>query len=119
MPNELAILKDVTGIQFENFKNEVTTFCNRVKKLREQVSKVDDVQLNCLKEFIENAFSSISKLEEHEACLDTWKLKLAEHFCEDPTCFKLEECFAILERFLEKIKNILNVIILLNLLEGC
>jgi hypothetical protein len=109
LPTELAILREVTGIQFENFKNEVGTFCARVRKLREQVSGVDDAQLNCLKEFIEGAFGCIAKLAEHEARLESWKAKLAEHFCEDSSNFKLEECFAILERFLEKIKNILNV----------
>ena len=49
---EMVILKQVTSIQFESFKSEINTFCNRVKKLSQQVTSVDDSQLNNLKEFI-------------------------------------------------------------------
>ena len=52
---------------------------------------------------------SINVLEEQDKHIEPWRLKLADHFCEDPSVFKLEECFNILERFLDKIKTILNV----------
>ena len=53
LPKELAILKEVTCIQLENFKNEVFTFCNRVRKLKQQVDNADDEQLNNLQKFME------------------------------------------------------------------
>ncbi len=53
MPNELSILKDVTSIQLENFKNEVITFCNRVKKISQQIKSVGDNQFSNLLEFID------------------------------------------------------------------
>jgi hypothetical protein len=49
----LVILKDVTGIQLENLKSEVTSFCLRVKKLHEQVDNVETWKLNNLKNFLE------------------------------------------------------------------
>ena len=56
MPKELEILKEVNGIQIENLKNEVSLFCNRVKKLSNQIKNVDDFQLNNLKDFIDVNF---------------------------------------------------------------
>ena len=53
LPKELTILKDVTGIQLENLKNEISSFCNRVKKLKQHIEAVDDEQLNNLKDFIQ------------------------------------------------------------------
>ncbi len=53
LPNELAILKDVTSLQLENFMNEVFTFCNRVKKLSQQIKSVEDDQFVNLIEFID------------------------------------------------------------------
>ena len=53
LPKELVILKDVTGIQLENLKSEVTSFCLRVKKLHEQVGNVETWKLNNLKDFLE------------------------------------------------------------------
>ncbi len=58
MPNELEILKEVNGIQIENLKNEVMSFCNRVKKLNRQLKDIDDSQLNNLKSFIDVRFLS-------------------------------------------------------------
>lgn len=37
--------------------------------------------------------------------LETTKIQLAEFFCEDPTSFKLEECFKIFYNFCEKFKQ--------------
>lgn len=54
---------------------------------------------------------SIKALEEHENSLESWRIKLADHFCEDPNTFKLEECFNVLDQFLEKMRAILNVCI--------
>jgi hypothetical protein len=53
LPKELCILKEVVGLQLDNFKNEVTSFSSRVKKINQQIENVDDDQLNNLKEFIE------------------------------------------------------------------
>lgn len=53
LPNELTALKDVTAIQLENLRNEVGSFCNRVKKLNQQIENVENWQLIQLKEFIE------------------------------------------------------------------
>lgn len=53
MPKELAILKDVIGIQLENLKNEFSSFFNRVKKLNQQIENVENWQLTNLKEFIQ------------------------------------------------------------------
>jgi hypothetical protein len=48
-------------------------------------------------------------LEKKEKDLETWKCRLAEHFCEDLTTFKIEDCFNILFRFCEKMKAIIQV----------
>ena len=53
LPKELEILKEANGIQIENLKNEVTSFCNRVKKINNQIKNIEDFQLNNLKIFIE------------------------------------------------------------------
>lgn len=54
LPNELCMLKDVSAVQFDNFKNEVTSFCNKITSLHSQIEDVeDDIQLNSLKEFLE------------------------------------------------------------------
>ncbi len=52
LPKELSILKELAGMQMENLKNEISTFCNRVKKLNNQIMSVDDKQINNLKDFI-------------------------------------------------------------------
>jgi hypothetical protein len=109
LPKEFMVLKDVTSIQFENFKNELATFFNRVRKLNQQVKQLNDCQLNNLKDFIEIALNSINELNEKDSNVDEWRLKLADHFCEDSNLFKLEDCFSILDKFIEKIKTILNV----------
>lgn len=36
------------------------------------------------------------------------RLQLAEFFCEDPSSFKLEECFKIFHNFCEKFKQACN-----------
>jgi hypothetical protein len=53
LPKELEILKEVNVIQIENLKNEVNSFCSRVKKLNRQLKDLDDSQLNNLKNFID------------------------------------------------------------------
>ena len=53
LPKELSILKDTTSIQLENLKNEVTLFCNRVKKLNDQIKNADEFQSTSLDEFID------------------------------------------------------------------
>lgn len=107
LPNELSILRETTTIHMENFKNEITTFCNRVRKLKEQFDIVDDSQLYDLKSFVQTAFKKIHLLEQTEKNITNWKTRLTEHFCEDPSLFKLEDCFNILGKFCEKIKTCL------------
>ena len=53
LPKELSILKDTTSIQLENLKNEVTLFCNRVKKLNDQIKNADEFQSTILDEFMD------------------------------------------------------------------
>jgi UDP-N-acetylmuramate-alanine ligase len=54
LPKELSILKDITALHLDNFKNEVTSFCNRVKSLHSQIELIDDDnQLNNVKDFIQ------------------------------------------------------------------
>ena len=108
LPKELFNLKEVSGLQLESFKNEIATFSNRVKKLNSQIETLDmNGQLNNLREFVQTALEGIHKLENKEASLDAWKSKLADHFCEDTSLFKLEDCFNILFKFCEKIKKCL------------
>jgi hypothetical protein len=48
------VLKEINGIQLDNFKHEVSTFCNRVRNLHNQVENIDnDEQINSLKCFIQ------------------------------------------------------------------
>ncbi len=58
---------------------------------------------------LQTAFFTINTLEKKEKDLEIWKSRLAEHFCEDISTFKLEDCFNILFKFCEKIKFILQV----------
>ncbi len=54
IPQEFTLMKEITGIQLDNFKNEVKLFCNRVKNLHIQVENIDnDEQINNLKDFIQ------------------------------------------------------------------
>lgn len=95
----------MSSLQLDNFKNEISTFCSRVKRLNEQIEAVDDSQLSNLKEFIQTACGAIHLLEKRQADLNDWKTKLAEYFCEDTTYFKLEECFSTLFKFCDRIKK--------------
>ena len=48
------MLKEINGIQLDNFKHEVSTFCNRVRSIHNQVENIDnDEQINSLKCFIQ------------------------------------------------------------------
>jgi hypothetical protein len=40
-----------------------------------------------------------------EAELDAWKFRLADHFCEDYSTFKMEDLFLTLYKFCQKIKT--------------
>lgn len=95
----------MSSLQLDNFKNEISTFCSRVKRLNEQIEAVDDSQLSNLKEFIQTACGAIHLLEKRQADLNDWKTKLAEYFCEDTSYFKLEECFSTLFKFCDRIKK--------------
>ncbi len=100
-------MKEVSSLQLDNFKNEISSFCARVKKLSEQIEPVDDSQLKNLKEFLKSACGAIHLLEKKQSDLNGWKTKLAEYFCEDNTYFKLEECFSTLFKFCDRIKKCL------------
>ena len=104
-PNELKILKEVSTLQLENFKNEILVFCNRVRKLKTQIDLVNDQQLNNLKDFFNQALEATNSIEKNENILESWKIKLANHFCEETSIFKLEDCFSILYKFCEKFKK--------------
>ena len=47
------ILKDATSIQLDNFKNEITSFFNRVRKISQQIKSSNEDQLNNLILFID------------------------------------------------------------------
>ena len=46
-------MKEINGIQLENFKHEVSSFCNRVRSIHNQIENIhNDEQINNLKDFI-------------------------------------------------------------------
>ena len=54
LSKEFSILREINGIQLDNFKHEVSSFCNRVKNIHNQVENIDnDEQINNLKGFIQ------------------------------------------------------------------
>lgn len=58
------------------------------------------------------AKDDLSELQEDLKDIESLKLELADFFCEDPSSFKLEECFSVLNTFCIRFKKAITVSLL-------
>lgn len=56
-------------------------------------------------EFVKEGLQSVGELEVLVKAAKKAEARLAEHFCEDPTKFKPEECFLLLADFYAKVNQ--------------
>ena len=54
---------------------------------------------------LQNAEKDIAKLKESLDEIDTLSKKMADHFCEEESKFKLEECLDVFKQFCDKVKQ--------------
>lgn len=59
-------------------------------------------------EFEQVAEREVSMLQRGMKEVEALRIQLSEFFCEDPSSFKLEECFKIFHNFCEKFKQAVN-----------
>ncbi len=117
----------------DQINNEITALDTRIKNIKKQIelpTTEQDVK-NQMTEFLQVnlprtqlrtfkakffIFLLYSKVAEREVSMlqrgmkeiEALRIQLAEFFCEDPSSFKLEECFKIFHNFCEKFKQAVN-----------
>lgn len=58
-----------------------------------------------LSAFLKDADSQVENLNKNINELEALRLELAEYFCEDLKCFKLEECFGLFRNFCKQFEQ--------------
>ncbi|XP_055915666.1 formin-J [Eupeodes corollae] len=106
-PDTLTKLENTVHTTLEQITSEIKTLDTRVQKIKRQIelptTNVDIKEQ--MTEFLEAAENDVSKLQSGMKQVEAVRLKLAEYFCEDPTSFKLEECYKIFQNLAESFKH--------------
>lgn len=91
----------------EQLNNEISTLDTRIKKIRRQINLPttdNDIKAQMI-EFLQISEQEITVLQQNLKEIECLRIQLADFFCEDPSTFKIEECFKIFQNFCEKFKQ--------------
>ncbi|XP_054275159.1 inverted formin-2-like isoform X2 [Macrosteles quadrilineatus] len=103
---DLGGLRAVAKNPLSSLEEEVKTLAASVRKLEKQLKGAQSKEvLLKFKEFLKKSVKDVEKLEKLMDKAKAAEQRLAEHFCEDPKKFKLEECLLLLADFFGKIKQ--------------
>ncbi|CAH1778221.1 unnamed protein product [Owenia fusiformis] len=87
---------------------EISELDKSVKKLSNQLENMkppDETVTKTFCLFVKNTNVEVSKLKDGISEINSLTSHLADHFCENQTKFKLEECFKTFKTFCDKIKQ--------------
>lgn len=91
----------------EQVNNEISALDARINKIKRQIElpTTEHDLKNQMTEFLQMAENKMEMLQRGMKEVENVRHQLAEFFCEDPSSFKLEECFKIFQNFCDKFKQ--------------
>lgn len=94
----------------EQINNEINALEQRINKIKRQIElpTTEPDLKHQMTEFLHMAESKVEMLQRGMKEVEAVRLQLSEFFCEDPSSFKLEECFKIFQNFCDKFKQAVN-----------
>lgn len=100
----------IRRITAEQINNEINALEQRINKIKRQIelpTTETDLKQQ-MTEFLHMAESKVEMLLRGMKEVEAVRLQLSEFFCEDPSSFRLEECFKIFQNFCDKFKQAVN-----------
>ncbi|XP_037939301.1 formin-J isoform X2 [Teleopsis dalmanni] len=104
---QLNTLENATKTTSEQINNEINALDTRIRKIKKQIEQTatdEDIKAQ-MHEFLQGAEREVEVLQNGMKEVERMRIKLANFFCEDPSTFRLEECFRIFQSFCEKFKQ--------------
>lgn len=94
----------------EQINNEINALDARINRIKRQIElPTTEADLkHQMADFLQMAEAKMLMLQRAVKEVETVRLQLADFFCEDPSSFKLEECFKVFQNFCEKFKQAVN-----------
>lgn len=107
--DNVNILEDAAKNTVDQLHNEINTLEARIRKIKKQIELPNtewDIKQQ-MHDFLQMAEHEVTNLLQVMGQLENVRKNLADFFCEDVNCFKLEECFRIFHLFYCKFKQAL------------
>ncbi|XP_076129169.1 inverted formin-2-like isoform X2 [Alosa pseudoharengus] len=100
LPDDLEICEKAAGLSLDSVQSEANSLIKSLKNSEKEVasSSIEDIKEQYLND-IKGCLHHCEVLEERLASIEKKKEDLAEYFCEDASCFSLEELFGTLRTF--------------------
>ena len=98
-------LNAATRSSKENLASELKQISQSVHKLQKQIKGAPDDVKNQMKTFVQDAEDEIKAMEKGMKTIADLSRKLASHYCENETSFKVEELIETLKTFCCKIQQ--------------
>ncbi|KAI7801008.1 putative FH2 domain-containing protein 1-like [Triplophysa rosa] len=103
-PEQLGHIGDAARIHKQEIEADFQKEVSKVQVSKQNAGKQPDLEEQ-MSDFLQDADTRIKETEASFKNLDAVSDSVAEYFCEDPSQFKLEECFSIFSSFCEKFKR--------------
>ncbi|XP_017782508.1 PREDICTED: inverted formin-2 [Nicrophorus vespilloides] len=103
----INVLEDAAKNTVEQLHNEINALYVRIKKIQKQID-APTIEMDIrqqMSEFLQMAEHEVTGLLKVMGELETVRTRLADFFCDDPSCFKLEECFRVFHSFYCKFRQ--------------
>uniref|UniRef100_T1IIN0 FH2 domain-containing protein n=1 Tax=Strigamia maritima TaxID=126957 RepID=T1IIN0_STRMM len=102
---DMKSLSQAAKISITGSTSEITQLKNTFNKLEKQVGNAQDDVKQQFDHFISKSRDQVTQLENQMKSINEMSTKLARHFCEDESKFKLEDCLSTFAGFCEKVKQ--------------
>lgn len=102
----INVIWSLFRITVEQINSEINVMEKRIQRIKTQVALPNtdaDIKVQ-MTQFMQAAEIESFQLQTGLKELDAQRLQLAEFFCEDPSTFKLEECFKVFQVFCDRFK---------------